>query len=167
MPNPLYVPRVNNNDDSVRVVELRVKVGEFVKRGQILGAVETDKAVLDVPAERDGYVLKILGRSGETASVGSVLLWLGEIAGEEVTEQAPAALVVGTAGKTERPTAKAREMLRELDLAAAAIPAVGERLTVADIEAWLATQRKPARAGGPHPPRAAGGTARGLGGYTG
>ena len=74
MPSPLYVPRVNNNDDSVRVVELRVKEGEFVKRGQILGAVETDKAVLDVPAERDGYVLKILGRSGETASVGSVLL---------------------------------------------------------------------------------------------
>ena len=81
---------------------------------------------LDVPAERDGYVLKILGRSGETASVGSVLLWLGEIAGEQVAEQAPAALVVSVAGGTERPTAKAREMLRELDLAAAAIPAAGE-----------------------------------------
>jgi len=141
MPSPLYVPRVNNNDDSVRVVELRVKEGEFVKRGQILGAVETDKAVLDVPAERDGYVLKILGRSGETASVGSVLLWLGEIAGEQMAEQTPAALVVATAGGTERPTAKAREMLRELDLAAAAIPVAGERLTVADIDAWLATRR--------------------------
>ena len=123
MPSPLYVPRVNNNDDSVRVVELRVKEGEFVKRGQILGAVETDKAVLDVPAECDGYVLKILGRSGETASVGSVLLWLGDVAGEQVAEQAPAALVVSVAGGTERPTAKAREMLRELDLDAAAIPA--------------------------------------------
>src|ERR1700675_2748543 len=156
MPSPLYVPRVNNNDDSVRDVELRVKEGEFVQRGQMLGAVETDKAVLDVPAERDGYVLKILGRSGETASVGSVLLWLGEIAGEQVAEQAPAALVVGTAGGSERPTAKAREMLRGLDLAAAAIPAAGERLTVADIEAWLATQRKPARASGSGPAPAAG-----------
>src|SRR6202030_3376628 len=96
----------------------------------------------------------ILGRSGETASVGSVLLWLGEIAGEQVAEQAPAALVVGTAGGSERPTAKAREMLRELDLAAAAIPAAGERLTVADIEAWLATQRKPARAPGLQAPPA-------------
>ena len=81
MPNPLYVPRVNNNDDSVRIVELRVKEGDFVKRGQILGAVETDKAVLDVMAERDGYVLKILAQSGETAGVGSVLLWLGETRG--------------------------------------------------------------------------------------
>lgn len=154
MPSPLYVPRVNNNDDSVRVVELRVKEGEFVKRGQILGAVETDKAVLDVPAECDGYVLKILGRSGETASVGSVLLWLGDSAGEQVAEQAPAAVAVGTAGGTERPTAKAREMLRELDLAAAAIPAAGERLTVADIEAWLATQREPARPPGSQAPAA-------------
>ena len=51
MPSPLYVPRVNNNDDSVRIVELRIQEGEFVKRGQILGAVETDKAVLDVSAE--------------------------------------------------------------------------------------------------------------------
>jgi pyruvate/2-oxoglutarate dehydrogenase complex dihydrolipoamide acyltransferase (E2) component len=35
------------------------------------------------------------------------------------------------------------------------IPAVGERLTVADIETWLATQRKPARAAGPVAPAAA------------
>ena len=154
MPSPLYVPRVNNNDDSVRIVELRVQEGDFVKRGQILGAVETDKAVLDVPAESDGYVLKILGRSGETASVGSVLLWLGEIAGEQVTEQAPAALVVSIAGGTERPTAKARAMLQELNLDAAAIPAAGERLTVADIEAWLAMQRKPAHAPGSVAPTA-------------
>ncbi len=70
MPDPLYVPRVNNNDDSVRIVELRVKEGDFVKRGQILGAVETDKAVLDVMAERDGYILKILAQSGEAAERG-------------------------------------------------------------------------------------------------
>ena len=91
MPSPLHVPRVNNNDDSVRIVELRVKEGDFVKRGQILGAVETDKAVLDVAAEQDGFVLKILGQPGETANVGSVLLWLGESAGERVAEQAPVA----------------------------------------------------------------------------
>jgi pyruvate dehydrogenase E2 component (dihydrolipoamide acetyltransferase) len=148
MPSPLYVPRVNNNDDSVRIVELRIKEGEFVKSGQILGAVETDKAVLDVSAECDGYILKILGRTGDTASVGSVLLWLGETAGELVVEQAAATLSVGTEGGSGQPTAKARAMLRELDLDAAAIPAAGERLTVADIEAWLATRRKSARAPG-------------------
>src|SRR5450432_3129971 len=98
MPSPLYVPRVNNNDDSVRIVELRVQEGDLVKRGQILGAVETDKAVLDVLAELDGYILKILAQSGETATVGAVLLWLGESAGELVPEQVPAPLVAGAIG---------------------------------------------------------------------
>ena len=60
----------------------RLHRGDELAGSQIIGAVETDKAVLDVPAERDGYVLKILHRMGETASVGSVLLWLGEIATE-------------------------------------------------------------------------------------
>ena len=121
MPSPLHVPRVNNNDDSVRIVELGVKEGDFVSRGQIIGAVETDKAVLDVPAERDGYVLKILHRTGETASVGSVLLWMGEIATEHVPEQAPAIAEGETRGATGRPTAKAQEMLRELGLSADAL----------------------------------------------
>src|SRR5438045_9569850 len=89
MPSPLHVPRVNNNDDSVRIVELRVNEGDFVTGGQIIGAVETDKAVLDVPAERDGYVLKILHRTGETASVGWVFIWMGEIDTERVRWQAP------------------------------------------------------------------------------
>jgi pyruvate dehydrogenase E2 component (dihydrolipoamide acetyltransferase) len=144
MASPLHIPRVNNNDDSVRIVDLGVKEGDFVTRGQIVGAVETDKAVLDVPVERDGYVLKILHRSGETASVGSVLLWLGEIATERVPEQAPVPVVHGAARGSDHPTAKAQAMLRELGLGASVIPAAGERLTVADIEAWLATQRQPA-----------------------
>ncbi len=145
MPNPLHVPRVNNNDDTVRIVDLGVKKGDFVTRGQVVGAVETDKAVLDVPAEQDGYVLKILYGKGETASVGSVLLWLGEIADERVPEQAPTAAKRVSAVATGRPTAKAQAMLRELDLDANVIPAAGERLAVADIEAWLAKQRSPIR----------------------
>jgi pyruvate dehydrogenase E2 component (dihydrolipoamide acetyltransferase) len=56
----------------------------------------------------------------------------------------PAPPVMGATGGTERPTAKARAMLSELGLDAAAIPVAGERLTVADIEAWQATQRNPA-----------------------
>jgi pyruvate/2-oxoglutarate dehydrogenase complex dihydrolipoamide acyltransferase (E2) component len=131
------VPRVNNNDDSVRIVSLGVVEGDFVKRGQIVGAVETDKAVLDVPSESDGYVLKILHRTGETAVVGSVLLWLGSAASEVAPEQASDPAAVSASGAS-RPTAKALAMLRELGLEPGAIPAAGDRLTVADIENWLA-----------------------------
>ena len=147
MPSPLRVPRVNNNDDSVRVVDLGVKEGDFVTRGQVVGAVETDKAVLDVPAEQDGFVLKILHRKGDSASVGSVLLWLGKAVDEHVPEQPAVAPTHGSLPATGRPTAKAQVMLQELGLEGSVIPAAGERLTVADIEAWLAARRPAAPAG--------------------
>jgi pyruvate/2-oxoglutarate dehydrogenase complex dihydrolipoamide acyltransferase (E2) component len=142
MPNPLRVPRVNNNDDQVIVVELAVGEGDFVKRGQTVGAVETDKAVLEVEADRDGYVLKIVGRLKEQAAVGSVLLWLGETADEAVPDEAAASAAAGATSR--RPTAGARARLKELGIKAEDVPAVGERLTEADIEAWLASRGRSA-----------------------
>ena len=78
MPYPLYAPRVNNNDDIVRIVELSVNVGDFVKVGESIAAVETDKAIVEVEAERDGYVLKILPEPDEKVAVGSVVVWFGD-----------------------------------------------------------------------------------------
>ena len=139
MPYPLHVPRVNNNDDQVTVVGVAVNEGEFVRQGQIVGSVETDKAVLDVEADRDGYVLKVVGRLKEQAAVGSILLWLGDTADEPLPaeSEAPAQAVSRAAGK---PTAGARARLKELGLRAEQVPASGGRLTEADIEAWLATR---------------------------
>ena len=149
MPTPLHVPRVNNNDDTVSIVNLAVREGDFVKRGQVVGAVETDKAVVDIEAESDGYVLKIFGRQGETANVGSVLLWLGESADEAAPERAPAVTALTGASGTGRPTAKARAMLTELGIAAGEVPAAGDRLTVADIEKWLTAQGRPTQSSRP------------------
>jgi pyruvate/2-oxoglutarate dehydrogenase complex dihydrolipoamide acyltransferase (E2) component len=139
MPHPLRVPRVNNNDDEVTVVGIAVEVGAFVRRGQIVGSVETDKAVLDVEAERDGYVLKIAGSLQEKAAVGSVLLWLGDAADEAVpADGKPSPHAVS--GPRGRPTAKARARLSELGLRAEDIPSASERLTETDIDAWLSAQ---------------------------
>ena len=138
MPHPLHVPRVNNNDDQVTVVELAVKDGDFVKRGQAVGAVETDKAVMEVEADRDGYVLKVLARLKEQAAVGSVLLWLGDAADELLPAEAGDAAPSAEAAARSRPTAGARARLKELGLSADVIPARGERLTEADVETWLA-----------------------------
>jgi pyruvate/2-oxoglutarate dehydrogenase complex dihydrolipoamide acyltransferase (E2) component len=138
MPHPLHVPRVNNNDDLVTLVELAVREGDYVKRGQIVGAVETDKAVLEVEADSDGYVLKILGRLKAQAAVGSVLLWLGATADESVPNETATPAVASAASR--RPTAGARARLKELGLRAEDIPAAGERLTEADIEAWLVSR---------------------------
>jgi len=143
---PIHVPRVNNNDDTVSVVSIEVKEGDLVKRGQVVGAVETDKAVMDVEAESDGYVLRILRRSEDKASVGSVLMWLGANVNDMVPDSPPDLSSPVDVNGHRPPTAKARVMLKELGLEAAKIPAVGDRLTVADIESWLSQNRAAAHA---------------------
>ena len=135
------VPCVNINDELVQIVSINVKQGDFIKNGDIVGTVETDKSLVDVVSEQDGYVLRIDCAPDEKARVGSVMFWLGEALDELIPEEiATAPQVHGTAGQ---PTAKARAMLKDFNLDPVQITASGERLTVADIENWLARKDKP------------------------
>ena len=146
MASPVYVPRVNNNDDEVTLINLEVALGAQVRRGQVLAQVETDKAVLDVESPADGYVLETRGTVGEKVTVGKVLVWLGETADEAVPEEVveiPAARP--DAGRS--PTAKARILLSRHGLQAADVAASGERLTEADVERHLAGSGKRQAAG--------------------
>ncbi len=140
MASPQTVPCVNINDEFVQIVSLNVKQGDFVKNGDVVGTVETDKSLIDVAVEQDGYVLRIDCAPEQKARVGSVMFWLGAAADEPVPE------VISTDAEARnaagRPTAKARAMLKELNLDPARIPASGERLTAADIEDWLARTGK-------------------------
>jgi pyruvate dehydrogenase E2 component (dihydrolipoamide acetyltransferase) len=145
MPYPVHVPRVNNNDDVVKVVRIAVAPGDAVTAGDLLMEVETEKAVVEVPAERDGYVLSLQCESGQAIAVGSVALWLGMTADEAVPQAAsgPEQLVSKPAGEM---SAKARLLLRRYGLTADAIPHAGPRLLATDIEAYLAAQPRSAAA---------------------
>ncbi len=161
MPTPLHTPRVNNNDDSVRLVKLLVKPGDAVRAGQLVAEVETDKANFTVESDRDGIVLQIVESLNDTIAVGSVLLWLGEHANEEVPAMAAAA-PPASGNSAAAPTLKAQQLLAAHGLSAGEVPASGERLTVADVEAFLATHAQPAAAPGAAPAGLAAGTTRPL-----
>lgn len=136
MPTYQTVPCVNINDEFVDIVSIDVKQGEFVNSGDVVATVETDKSMIDVVAEQDGYVLRIDCTPEQKVRVGAVMFWLGATPDEPIPEQVADTPLA--ANSTGLPTAKARAMLKELDLDPAQIPASGNRLTVADIEAWLA-----------------------------
>jgi pyruvate/2-oxoglutarate dehydrogenase complex dihydrolipoamide acyltransferase (E2) component len=132
-----HVPRINNNDDEVKLVGLQMAVGDRITKGQVIAQVETDKAVVDVEASGDGFVLAIQGAVDDVVQVGSVLCWTGATADEAVPASgAPAAAAAGAVRSA--PTAKAAALLAQHGLDAAQVPAEGERLTVADIERFLA-----------------------------
>lgn len=139
MPHPVHIPRVNNNDDVVKVVHVAVAQGTAVAVGDLLMEVETEKAVVEVAAEHDGYVLSVQCEPGQTVAVGSVALWLGATADDAVPQATPGP--EQAAGKpADEMSAKARLLLRRHGLTANAIPHAGPRLLASDIEAYLAAQ---------------------------
>jgi len=138
MAEAIHVPRINNNDDEVKLVELQVAVGSHVTQGQVVAQVETDKAIVDVEAGADGYVLAILGAVDDVVKVGSVLIWLGKTKEDAVPE--PEKVKTTGVPSGSAPTAKARALLKEYGLDAAVVPVSGERLSVDDINCFMAAK---------------------------
>ena len=138
MATPVHVPRVNNNDDEVKLVELKVEIGSPVTAGQVLAAVETDKAVVDVESPAAGFVIAIDAQLDAMAQVGTVLLWLGDSV-DDKPPAASAATAPSDAGSGEAvPTAKARSLLLRYGLSASQVPASSARLSADDVERYVA-----------------------------
>ena len=72
MPEPVVVPKLNENDDEVVVVSLTEGT---VSRGQVLFEVETSKAVQEVEAETAGFVLWS-AQVGDRVDVLAELGWI-------------------------------------------------------------------------------------------
>ena len=141
MPHPVYVPCVNINDDIVLIVDVTVSAGDTVKTGDMIAEVETDKAVIPVEAEQDGYVLKVLCDVEERVKVGAVMMWIGDSPDEPVPELVSKVPAEESSGKSSlQPTAKAQVLLDKHKLDAGQVPHQGERLTARDIEAFIAGQ---------------------------
>jgi len=161
MLTPLRAPRINNNDDSVRLTRVLVTDGMAVHEGDIVAEISTDKAIYTVEAERDGYVVGTCAAEGQVVSVGGVIAWLASTVDERppLFEASP-----DEANDSDQPTLKARTLLAKHKLHAEAVPCGGRRLRAADIEAYLASARertdhgdaRPSPAGADDGPRASG-----------
>lgn len=65
------------------------KVGDKVRRGDIVAEIETDKATVEIEAFDGGTLLRTLAEPGDTVPVGQAIATLGE-AGEALPAVAPA-----------------------------------------------------------------------------
>ncbi len=54
-----------------------VKVGDQVKKGDVLFIIEAMKVINEIPSEFDGEVLEILAKDGELVEYGQVLVVIG------------------------------------------------------------------------------------------
>jgi pyruvate dehydrogenase E2 component (dihydrolipoamide acetyltransferase) len=74
------------------VLALPVEVGQTVAEGDVIAEVETDKAIAEVPASRDGVVVAIEVALEDTIPIGTVIVRIADSADEAPeTSAAPAA----------------------------------------------------------------------------
>src|SRR5215213_5055160 len=83
------LPDVGEGVAEAEIVEWHVEVGQSVLEDQILAAVMTDKATVEIPSPVAGKVLALGGEVGQTLAVGAELVRL-EVAGEGNAEVAAA-----------------------------------------------------------------------------
>ncbi len=97
----LRIPELGDNVAQATVVGILVREGDRVEPGQPLLELETDKAVMELPAERGGVVAKVLVQVGDEVRPGQAFLVLEEAPGERLEE------ALAEAQSEERPQAKA------------------------------------------------------------
>ncbi len=74
----VLVPLVNPNENESLLAELAVKVGQQVKKGDLLAVFETTKSTFELLAESDGYVLGIRAVEGDLLKTGERFCYLAE-----------------------------------------------------------------------------------------
>jgi 2-oxoisovalerate dehydrogenase E2 component (dihydrolipoyl transacylase) len=107
----IKLPDVGEGIAEAELVEWHVKVGDIVREDDLLAAVMTDKATVEIPSPVEGEVTWVGAEVGDTVAIGSAIVKL-KVAGaggaaEEAPAEKPVAAPVTPAPKAEKPAAPA------------------------------------------------------------
>jgi 2-oxoisovalerate dehydrogenase E2 component (dihydrolipoyl transacylase) len=87
------LPDLGEGLQEAQIVEWHVKPGEAIAADQAMVSVETDKAIVEIPAPHEGTVEKLFGEPGDKIHVGAPLIGFqgalpdsGTIVGEVITQ---------------------------------------------------------------------------------
>lgn len=160
------LPDLGEGLPDAEVREWYVKVGDEVKTDQPLVAMETAKALVDVPASFDGKIEKLFGEPGDTIETGQPLIGF-EGEGEEVKkdtgtvvgaiEEGEAVLeesAIGvaqskTSDKRIKVTPAVRMLAKQLGVNLEEITPAGDKITAEDVKRAAANVKPAASSQGP------------------
>ncbi len=94
MARPILMPQVGQDLTEGKVVAIKVKVGDKVKKGDIVAEVESEKASFEVEAFETGTIIEIRHKVGDTATVLLPLMMVGDEGEVATTAEVPDAKVV-------------------------------------------------------------------------
>ena len=122
MVQTVIMPKLGQTVEESTIVKWHRKVGDVVKKGDIVFEIETDKAVLEVESFFEGTLLKIVVAEGQTVPVQSVVGFIGQ-PGDPIPEVVPVAKPAAESKPAPAVAATASAALASAAPAAAARPA--------------------------------------------
>jgi len=123
MARPILMPQVGQDLTEGKITAILVKVGDKVKKGDIVAEVESEKAVFEVEAFETGTILEIRYNVGDMGVVLEPLMMVGEEGEKLEAAAAPVAAFSGEDAQSIVETAKEniavfpREAVRENETA--------------------------------------------------
>ncbi|MEO1768342.1 biotin/lipoyl-containing protein [Candidatus Enterococcus ferrettii] len=76
MKKEVIMPKIGLDMDEGTILTWYKKVGDPVKKGEILLEIETDKATTDVESAVDGTLVEIVEEEDETVDIGETIAWI-------------------------------------------------------------------------------------------
>ena len=134
----ITVPTLGESVTEATVGAWQVAEGDAVKKDDILVELETDKVSVEVRAEEDGTLTKIVAAEGDTVEIGAVLAELGEAgSAAEAAEGAglPSPPAPDPAAVEEN--APVTENAANSELVEAKVPVMGESVAEGQVGQWL------------------------------
>ena len=145
---PIHLPQSGPNDVTATIAEWSKQPGQAVQKGEVIGSAETTKSVFDLEASAAGIFWPLVPQGSE-AAVGAII---GALGGEHssqaeahawLTEQGQAQAAPAnfpTAAAARPATLKAELLAQRSGIDLAHVPAAGEKITEADVQAYLAAR---------------------------
>ena len=124
------MPRLSDTMTEGVIATWNKKVGDEVKKGDVLAEIETDKATMELESYKDGNLLYQGGKPGEKLQVNDLLAIIGK-QGEDVSAEVSKHNTNGTEPKQEQPAEKKDDAPKQDT--ASATPPPADRPTSVDV----------------------------------
>ena len=146
----IKLPDVGEGIAEAELVEWHVKVGDIVREDDLLAAVMTDKATVEIPSPVEGEVTWVGAEVGDTVAIGSAIVKL-KVAGEDAAA-AESEVETGSPHPEEPRSGVSKDAPVDTGASANILRDAVPPGTAPQDEGSRSGQRAPAKAAAPPPP---------------
>ena len=85
----IVMPKLSDTMEEGRILKWLKEEGDFVRKGEVVAEVETDKADMDLEVFSAGVISEIRYKEGDTVAVGTVIAVLGSDSKKDEPKKSP------------------------------------------------------------------------------